>query len=97
MSRAAVVEERKPSALPAPPPLGSKHATLDEAAGYLRIRRTALNKIRRTDTTFPKPVLLTGGLLRFVIAEIDAWLAGRPRGWSSMGGLREQSLRRGRR
>lgn len=100
MSRAAAkvkVAERKPSPLPAPPPLGAKHATIDETCGYLRVRRSALDEIRRTDSTFPKPMLLTGGLPRFVVAELDAWLAARPRGWSSVGGLREGVLRRPRR
>lgn len=89
MSAAATAERRKPSPLPAPPPPGAKHATLDEAAGYIRIRRSALDEIRRSDPTFPMPILVTGGLPRLVIAELDVWLSARPRGWSAMGGRRE--------
>ena len=76
------------SKLPPPPPIEAALFTLEEAAGYLRIRRRAIDELRRTDTSFPKPVLVSGGMPRIRRADLDAWIAGRPTGWSSMGGKR---------
>lgn len=88
-------KKRRASIIPDPPPPGATHATINEAAGYIRTPRSAINRLRATDPTFPEAILIGGGSPRFVIAELDAWLASRPRGWAVTGGSRLSDFGRG--
>lgn len=81
--------------IPPPPPPGATHGTINETAGYLRVKRGGLNRLRACEPTFPQPVLIGGGSPRFVLAEIDGWLASRPRGWATTGGSRPSNFGRG--
>ena len=85
---------RHREAIPPPPHPQAVNLTAEEACGYLGIRRRALTELRRNDPTFPKGILLSGGIVRWRRAELDRWLDSRPRGFSTMGGLREGAFRR---
>ncbi len=72
--------------IPPPPAPDAVFATFDEAAGLLRIRRRALDEIRRTDPTFPEAILIQPGQPRLVMAEVREWAMRQRRGWSPLGG-----------
>jgi hypothetical protein len=71
--------------VPPPPDPAAELWTFVECAGFLRIRRRALEELRRNDPTFPMSVLITRGAPRMRKVEVVAWVAKRPTGWASMG------------
>jgi predicted DNA-binding transcriptional regulator AlpA len=72
--------------IPPPPHPDAELLTFEEAAGFLRTRRRAIDELRRRDGTFPRPVLVAPGLPRLRRSELMAWLATRPTGWTAKGG-----------
>lgn len=59
-------------------PLDFTHTllTIDEAARYLRFHRSSIYRFMNEDSSFPRPVRI-GKSLRFVAAELDAWVISR--------------------
>lgn len=80
----------------APPPSADAAIfTLDEAAAYLRISRGTLNKLRRSDPTFPEASIVAG-LPRMLRKKLDAWIASLPTGWGMRRGTRRTAETEGR-
>jgi hypothetical protein len=90
-----MTEQRRRKQIPDPPPVGAEYATFDEAAGFLRISRSAFNRLRAEDPLFPKASMVGKAAPRMAVEELRAWMRERPRGWSTRGGLRLNNLRRG--
>lgn len=52
---------------------------LDDAAAYLSLSASLLQQQAQQDPAFPKPVQLSARRVGWLTAELDAWLASRPR------------------
>ena len=52
---------------------------LDDAAAYISLSTSLLQKQAQTDPTFPKPVQLSIRRVGWLTSELDEWLATRPR------------------
>lgn len=52
---------------------------LEAAAAYTSLSPTLLQEATRTDPDFPRPIQLSARRVGWLVAELDAWLATRPR------------------
>jgi predicted DNA-binding transcriptional regulator AlpA len=50
----------------------------EDAGRYLGVSPSTFTRLRRS-AEFPRPVMVTPTRLAWRVAELDAWLAGRPR------------------
>jgi len=53
--------------------------TIREVCDRLACARTTLYRHLKLDETFPRPVRLSAGAVRFEARELEAWIAARPR------------------
>lgn len=85
---------RRKQPIPPPPPPDAANLTKLEACGLLRITVRRLDELRRRDTTFPAPRLISGGTARFRRVELEQWFESLPKGWCNTGGRREGAFGR---
>lgn len=79
--------------IPPPPPADAQALAFDQVAGLMAVRRSRIAVLRRTNPTFPQPIKLGDGTLRWVRSEVWAWFLAQPRGWSTKGGRRLRQAR----
>jgi predicted DNA-binding transcriptional regulator AlpA len=60
--------------------LGDRLIKISETCARLACSRSSLYMLMERDETFPKPIRLSVGAVRFSLAEIEAWLSRQPRG-----------------
>ena len=62
-----------------PTPIASPLLRLPDLMAYLKIGRPSVYMLRDEDPTFPQPIRVTPRTIAWKKAEIDEWLADRPR------------------
>lgn len=61
------------------PPAVSVLQTVDQVAARLGLSRASIWRYTRADASFPKPIKLSAGCVRWRSDEVEQWLASRPR------------------
>lgn len=62
---------------PAQPPAGV--LTLGEVCALLRVSKSTVERLIRSNPDFPQPIRLSGRLVRFLAAEVHIYLSALPR------------------